>query len=70
MIVALCSPDGGRELAESLLLTRAGLRVLFASGYIDDAIVHHGMQDEGVALLEKPYTPSTLSLAVRRALDG
>jgi PAS domain S-box-containing protein len=60
---------GGRSLAEMLVARRPGLRVLFMSGYTDDAIVRHGVLESGVAFLQKPLTPDVLALRVRQALD-
>jgi CheY-like chemotaxis protein len=59
----------GREVADRVLALRPELRVLFMSGYTDDAIVHHGVLDEGVVLIEKPFTPNGLSAKVRELLD-
>jgi CheY-like chemotaxis protein len=59
----------GRELADAALKRRPGLKVLFTSGYSEDAIVHHGRLDPGVNLLPKPYRRSELALQVRRVLD-
>ncbi len=59
----------GRELADAARALRPGLRVLFASGYTENAIVHHGRLDAGVQLLPKPYRRPDLARAVRTALD-
>jgi signal transduction histidine kinase/ActR/RegA family two-component response regulator len=59
----------GRELAEKLAAIRPDAAVLYMSGYTDDAIVHHGVLDLGVAFLEKPYTPETLAHKVRAVID-
>jgi FixJ family two-component response regulator len=60
---------GGAELARRLGALRPGLRVLFMSGYTDGAIVQHGVLEEGVVLLEKPFSGERLLGAVRVALD-
>jgi len=59
----------GREVADALRVLRPGLQVLFVSGYTQDAIAHHGVLEEGVELLEKPFTPATLLARVRALLD-
>jgi signal transduction histidine kinase/ActR/RegA family two-component response regulator len=59
----------GRELAESLSAASPDTAVLYMSGYTDDAIIHHGVLEEGVAFLEKPFTPETLARKVRSVLD-
>ena len=60
----------GREVAERLAAARAGVRVLYLSGYTDDAIVHHGVLEPGVAFLQKPFTPAVLGRRVREVLDS
>ncbi len=60
----------GRELAEEVAKRRPGLKVLFTSGYTDNAIVHHGKLDDGVLLLTKPYRRNQLAETIRKALNG
>ena len=60
----------GRELADQLVQLRPDMRVLFMSGYTDDAVVRHGILQEGIAYLQKPFTPDTLARKVRAVLDG
>ncbi|MGY4288569.1 CheY-like chemotaxis protein [Bradyrhizobium sp. LM2.7] len=60
----------GRELAEEVAKRRPGVRVLYTSGYTDNAIVHHGKLDDGVMLLTKPYRRNQLADMIRRALNG
>jgi PAS domain S-box-containing protein len=59
----------GRQLSDILCLERPGLRVLFTSGYTDDAIVHHGILEKSVNFLQKPYAPVALTDKVRKVLD-
>ena len=60
----------GSALAARIKEQRSITKVLFASGYTDDAIVHHGMLDPGVAFLQKPFTPDSLARKVREVLDA
>jgi PAS domain S-box-containing protein len=61
--------DSGPQLAERLLGERPSLRVLFMSGYTDDTVIRHGLLPEGVAYLQKPFTPEGLAVKLRRVLD-
>jgi PAS domain S-box-containing protein len=59
----------GKELSERVRALYPHTRILFTSAYTENAIVHQGVLDKGVALLQKPFTPSALALKVREALD-
>jgi two-component system, cell cycle sensor histidine kinase and response regulator CckA len=59
----------GRQLAEHLQRTRAGMRVLYMSGYPDDAIAHHGVLEAGTKFIGKPFHSRDLLRKVREALD-
>ena len=59
----------GRELADRLREIQPDLRVIFTSGYTGDLIRHHGVLEEEIDFLPKPYTPAVLAQRVRRALD-
>jgi CheY-like chemotaxis protein len=61
---------GGRELAEVLMKERPGIKVLFTSGYTENAILNHGMLEEGLSFIQKPYTPFSLAQKVRQMLDA
>lgn len=56
-------------MAEWLKTTYPDLKILFTSGYTDDAIAQHGVLEAGVEFLAKPYAPATLALKVREMLD-
>ena len=60
----------GRQLADAALQRRAALKILFTSGYSNEAIIHHGHLDAGVLLLAKPYRKSDLARMIRAALAG
>jgi PAS domain S-box-containing protein len=59
----------GRQLADTAVKRRPELKVLFTSGYTENAIVHHGRLDPGVLLLPKPYRKADLARMLRAALD-
>jgi PAS domain S-box-containing protein len=60
----------GRQIAERLLPLRGDMKVLYMSGYTDDAIMLHGVLESSVAFLQKPITSETLLREVRRVLDS
>ncbi len=60
----------GRQLAEEIARRRPGVKVLYTSGYTENAIMHHGRLDPGVALLNKPYRMADLAKKVRAVLDA
>ena len=60
----------GRELAELLKRTRQQTKVLYLSGYTEDAIAQHGVLDPTIALLQKPVTPDVLLERVREILES
>ena len=61
---------GGRVLAERVALARPGIKILYMSGYTDDAIVHHGTLDPGTHFIGKPFSAADLTRKVREVLDG
>lgn len=59
----------GSELAKELHAFRPEMKVLYVSGYTDDAVGQHGVLDPGISFLQKPFTPTVLSKKVREVLD-
>jgi two-component system cell cycle sensor histidine kinase/response regulator CckA len=60
----------GRELSERLAIIRPGLKVLYMSGYTDDAVLRHGVQQSSTAFLCKPFSPTVLIRKIREVIDG
>jgi len=60
----------GRAAADAIREARPGIRVLYISGYTDEAIMRHGVLGAGVAFLNKPFACETLLSKVRELLDG
>jgi len=61
---------GGKELAEQMKRTRIHLKVLFASGYTDDAVLLHRVLEAHAAFIQKPFTPNGLADKVRKVLGA
>ena len=59
----------GKELADRVQVLYPHTKILFTSAYTGNAIVHQGVLDKNVALLQKPFTPSALALKIREVLD-
>jgi PAS domain S-box-containing protein len=60
---------GGRELSEKLATLRPEMKILYMSGYTDDTVLRHGVLEEGMAFLQKPFTAESLLRKVRDVLD-
>lgn len=60
----------GNELAERLRKAYPEIRVIFMSGYAENAIVHRGVLNEGIDFIQKPFSFETLSRKVREVLDA
>jgi len=59
----------GLELAESVGVLRPDARVLYMSGFTNDAVVRHGVGDDGLCFIQKPFSPDSLALKAREVLD-
>jgi len=60
----------GPAAAEKVAALRPGIGVLFMSGYTDDAIVHHGVLNQGIPFIQKPFSPVALRRKIREVLAG
>ncbi len=60
----------GREVAEAVAAIEPNIKILYMSGYTDDAVLRHGIVTDAVNFIQKPYTCETLVSTVRRLLDG
>jgi PAS domain S-box-containing protein len=60
---------GGKELSERVRELHPHTRILFTSAYTENAVIHQGLLNKGVTLLQKPFTPSALAHTLREALD-
>jgi CheY-like chemotaxis protein len=71
LITDVVMPEmSGRDLSKTLSEMCPQLKVLYMSGYTDDAVVRHGVLEEGAAFLQKPFSPDVLARKVREVLDG
>jgi PAS domain S-box-containing protein len=61
---------GGAQVVEAVRQRHGGARVLFMSGYTDDAVVRHGVLEDGAEFIQKPFTPAQLARKARAVLDG
>ncbi|MPZ35408.1 MAG: PAS domain S-box protein [Rhodospirillales bacterium] len=68
--VIMPGPINGRALADEVKRRWPTTKVVFMSGYTEDAIIHHGRLDAGVLLLNKPFRKNDLAQIIRNALDG
>ncbi len=60
----------GKEIAQTVSARFPGVKTLYMSGYTTDAVVHHGVLEEGIFFLQKPFTPAALAAKVREVLDA
>jgi DNA-binding NtrC family response regulator len=71
VITDVVMPDmNGPELVRQLAPIRPGIRTLFMSGYLDDALGDHGMLPSDVNFIQKPFSPRVIAQKVRTILDG
>ena len=60
----------GRDLAKHIMSIYPGIKCLFMSGYTANVIAHHGVLDEGVHFIQKPFSMKDLGTKLREALEG
>jgi two-component system cell cycle sensor histidine kinase/response regulator CckA len=71
LITDVIMPDlNGNELYQQVAAHRPGTKVLFMSGYTEDVIVHHGVLQEGIPFIQKPFTVQGLAAKIREVLDN
>jgi len=71
LLVDVVMPNmSGKELAERISKYHPETKICFMSGYTDDAILHHGVLQKGVNLIQKPFVLHELAKKVRQVLDG
>jgi signal transduction histidine kinase/ActR/RegA family two-component response regulator len=71
LITDVIMPElNGRDLAENLILLNPELKVLFMSGYTSDVIAHHGVLDEHVSFIQKPFSHKELAIKIREVLEN
>jgi DNA-binding NtrC family response regulator len=68
--VVLTGGMNGRQLADEAVKMRPGLKVLFTTGYTQNAIVHQGRLDEGINFIGKPFTAAALIAKVQSVLKS
>jgi len=59
----------GRELSSQLIQVHPGLKTLYMSGYTANVIAHHGMLDQGIQFIQKPFSLKDLAVIVRETLE-
>ncbi|MEJ2040707.1 MAG: PAS domain-containing protein, partial [Desulfosarcinaceae bacterium] len=60
----------GRDLYYKAVEKRPGMKVIYLSGYTDNVIAHHGILDEGIQFIQKPFSTKALTTKIREVLDG
>jgi two-component system, cell cycle sensor histidine kinase and response regulator CckA len=71
LVTDVVMPDmNGPELHRQLLKTHPGMKVLYMSGYTNNAIVHHGVLDDGINFIQKPFAINDLDKKIDEVLNG